>query len=161
TFPAAEVDDHRLAELMTGSRIEHRVLARAVAAPPALEVRNATRRGEFTDVSLTLHRGEILGLIRLLGAGRTELAMSLFGMARLERAEILVESRPVKLPSNRDSAAAGIAYVSEDRLSLGLNLRQSIADNVAITVLDKLPRRYGLISPRERGRMADGWIARL
>jgi simple sugar transport system ATP-binding protein len=161
TFPASEVDDHRLAELMTGSRIEHRIRARVVAAPPALEVRNASRRGEFEDVSFTLHQGEILGLIGLLGAGRTELALSLFGMAPLEHGEILVEGRPVKLNSNRTAVAAGIAYVSEDRLSLGLNLRQSIADNVAITVLDKLARQWGLISPRERGRMAGGWISRL
>ncbi|HVY98360.1 MAG TPA: sugar ABC transporter ATP-binding protein [Dongiaceae bacterium] len=161
TFAAAEVDDHRLAELMTGSRIEHRVRARAVAAPPALDVRNATRRGEFADVSFTLHRGEVLGLIGLLGAGRTELALSLFGMAPLERGEILVEGRPVRLHSNREAVAAGIAYVSEDRLSLGLNLRQSIADNVAITVLGKLAGRGGLIPPRARLRMATDWVARL
>jgi simple sugar transport system ATP-binding protein len=82
-------------------------------------------------------------------------------MSPLERGEILVESRPVKLGSNREAVAAGIAYVSEDRLALGLNLRQSIADNVAITVLGQLARRWGLISPKERGRMAGGWISRL
>src|SRR6185436_11130159 len=61
TYPAAEIDDHRLAELMTGSRIEHKVQARALDAAPVLEVREAGRSGEFDGVSFTLKRGEILG----------------------------------------------------------------------------------------------------
>src|SRR5262249_18034095 len=135
TYPAAEIDDHRLAELMTGSRIEHKVQARRHdAATPTLEVRNAARSGEFSDVSFALHPGEILGLIGLLGAGRTELALSLFGMTPLESGEIRINGASLKLSSNQDAVEAGIAYVSEDRLSLGLNLRQSIADNVSVTV---------------------------
>ena len=162
TYPAAEIDDHRLAELMTGSRIEHKVQARRLeATQPTLEVRNASRSGEFSDVSLALHPGEILGLIGLLGAGRTELALALFGMTPLESGEIRVNGAPLKLRANRDAVAAGIAYVSEDRLSLGLNLRQSIADNVSVTVLDDLTGRLGLISPGDRSRMATGWVERL
>src|SRR5262245_22868733 len=64
TFPASEIDDHRLAELMTGHRIEHRLAARHLEDRRAvLEVRGATRVGEFEDVSFTLHQGEVLGLI--------------------------------------------------------------------------------------------------
>jgi simple sugar transport system ATP-binding protein len=162
TFPAAEIDHHRLAELMTGSRIEHKVQARpAAGGPPVLAVRKAGRSGEFAEVSFEIHAGEILGLTGLLGAGRTELALALFGMAPLESGEILLDGVPVRLRSNQDAVAAGIAYVSEDRLSLGLNLRQSIADNVSITVLDKLAGRGGLVTPGDRGRMAEAWIERL
>jgi simple sugar transport system ATP-binding protein len=162
TYPAAEIDDHRLAELMTGSRIEHKVQARRHdATQPTLEVRHAGRSGEFSDVSLALHPGEILGLIGLLGAGRTELALALFGMTPLESGEIRINGAPLKLRTNQDAVQAGIAYVSEDRLSLGLNLRQSIADNVSVTVLDDLTGRFGLISPGDRSRMAVGWVERL
>jgi simple sugar transport system ATP-binding protein len=161
TFPASEIDNHRLAELMTGSRIEHKVQARQELRRPVLEVRNATRAGEFEDVSFVLHAGEILGLTGLLGAGRTELALALFGMSPLERGAILVDGAPVRLRSNQDAVAAGIGYVSEDRLSLGLNLRQSIADNVSITVLDKLAGKGGLVTPGDRSRMAESWVNRL
>ena len=162
TFPASEVDDHRLAELMTGESIVHTVMARPLRdARPALEVRGAARAGEFEDVSFALRRGEILGLIGLLGAGRTELALALFGMSLLERGEILVDGAPLDLRSNQDAVRAGIAYVSEDRLSLGLNLKQSIADNVAITVLDRLADALGLVAPGRRSELASGWIARL
>jgi len=162
TFPASEVNDHRLAELMTGESIVHTVMARHLDdRRPALEVRGAMREGEFEDVSFLLHRGEILSIIGLLGAGRTELALALFGMTALERGEIVLDGIPLHLRSNQDAVEAGIAYVSEDRLSLGLNLRQSIADNVAITVLDRLADALGLVAPGRRSRLAAEWVTRL
>lgn len=162
TFPASDIDDHRLAELMTGRRIEHTVRARRFDSRQCvLELRNAARAGEFEDVSLALHAGEIVGLTGLLGAGRTELALALFGMTPLERGDIILDGSPVRLRSNRDAVELGIAYVSEDRLSLGLNLRQSIADNISISVLDQLSDRIGLVSARDRTGMAQGWVGRL
>jgi simple sugar transport system ATP-binding protein len=162
TFAASEIDDHRLAELMTGRRIEHKVRARRFEArQPVMELRNVARAGEFEDISFALHAGEIVGLTGLLGAGRTELALALFGMAPLERGEILMSGTPIQLGSNRDAVAHGIAYVSEDRLSLGLNLRQSIADNISLTVLDQLSGQAGLVSPADRTGMAQSWVARL
>src|SRR5262249_31157198 len=149
-------------ELMTGHRIEHRLAARHVEDRRAvLEVRGATRVGEFEDVSFTLHQGEVLGLIGLLGAGRTELALALFGMSRLDRGELLVDGRPASFASNQDAISAGIAYVSEDRLSLGVNLRQSIADNISLAVVERLASRIGLVAPERRTRLAAEWIGRL
>ena len=162
TFPASEIDDHSLAELMTGESIVHAVTARALRdARPALEVRGASRTGEFEDVSLVVRRGEILSVIGLLGAGRTELALALFGMSPLEQGQILLDGAPLHLRSNQDAVRAGIAYVSEDRLTLGLNLKQSIADNVAITVLDRLADAIGLVAPSRRSGLASDWISRL
>ena len=119
TFPASEIDDHRLAELMTGKphRAHGAGAALRRARQPVLEVRGAGRAGEFEDVSFALHAGEIVGLIGLLGAGRTELALALFGMtpARTRRDSASMASR-CGSRSNRDAIAAGIAYVSEDRL---------------------------------------------
>lgn len=162
TFPAAEVNDHRLAELMTGASISHEVMARPLGdRRPALELRGATRTGEFEDVSFVLHRGEILGLIGLLGAGRTELALALFGMTAIESGEILLDGARLELGSNQEAVDAGIAYVSEDRLSLGLNLKQSIAGNIAITVLGRLANTIGLVAPGSRSRLASDWVTRL
>jgi len=162
TLPADDVDDHRLAELMTGSRITHTVKARNLARrDPVLEVRGGGRSGEFTDVSFSLNAGEVLGIVGLMGSGRTELALALFGMAQLHHGGIFAYGKPLELRSNQDAIRAGIAYVSEDRLLLGLNLKQSIADNTAITVLDRLANRFGLVPPPQRSRLAAEWIARL
>jgi simple sugar transport system ATP-binding protein len=162
TFPAAEIDNHRLAELMTGNRIEHEVHAHEInRSEPVLEIRNAGRCGEFENISFALHRGEVLGVTGLLGAGRTELALALFGMERFDQGEVLLNGTLVRLDTNQDAIAAGIAYVSEDRLTLGLNLRQSISDNIAITVLDRLKGSFGTVAPDRRRSLAQDWITRL
>ncbi len=133
TFPAAEVNDQ------SSGRVDDRQPDRAPYHRPHLDEsptrpsRSAARHASANS-KMYLSRcmpGEVLGLVGLLGAGRTELALALFGMSPLDRGEILVEGRPVSLASNRAAIAAGIAYVSEDRLALGVNLRQSIADNIS------------------------------
>ncbi len=162
TFSPAELDGKRLAELMTGLTIEQTVSARDMAdATLLLEVLGLTRTGEFADVTLTLHRGEVLGLTGLLGAGRTELGLSLFGMARPDAGEIRIEGRPVVMGSNQDAINAGIAYLSEDRLNLGVNLRQSVKDNLVLPVLSRLAGRIGWIRPGKRRATATSLVSRL
>ena len=162
TYAASEVDQRRIAHLMTGVEIQHNVAARDLAgAPPLLVVRGLSRAGEYADVSLTLHRGEVLGITGLLGAGRTELALSLFGMTRPDAGTIELAGRRLRLRSNQDAIRAGIAYVSEDRLNLGLNMRQSIEGNIVLAVLRRLTDRLGLIRSARRRAVAQDWIDRL
>lgn len=162
TFAKGEVDARRIGELMTGLAIEHKVTARdTAAAAPLLDVRGLTRAGEYEDASFTLRRGEVLGLTGLLGAGRTELALSLFGMTRPDAGEIRLEGRPLAPGSNREAIRAGIAYVSEDRLNLGLVMRQSVADNLALASLDRLAGTLGWLPPARRLRLAASWVERL
>src|SRR6185312_10833774 len=102
TFPAAEINDRKLSELMTGEILEHALSARPTSGRKrVLEVNHATRAGEFADVSFAIHEGEILGLIGLLGAGRTELALALFGMSQLDGGEVVVEDQRPRSFSNR------------------------------------------------------------
>jgi simple sugar transport system ATP-binding protein len=162
TWPAAEVDQRRIANLMTGLDISHGVVARNMsAAEPLLVVENLSRRGEFADVSFTVGRGEVLGIVGLLGSGRTELALSLFGMNRVEAGRILLDGAELSLRSNKDAVRAGIAYVSEDRLSLGVVLPQSIEDNAILAVMPRLAGRLGLIAPAKRRALAAEWVERL
>jgi simple sugar transport system ATP-binding protein len=125
------------------------------------ETRNLTLPGQFTDVSLTLRAGEVVGLTGLIGAGRTELAHAMIGMSRPASGEMLLNGHPYRPASIRDAIACGLAYVSEDRLQLGLLQKQSIADNVAISVLKRLLDRLGLISAPKKEALAQQWVARL
>ena len=166
TFPTAGMTQTRLTELMTGRRFDYAVQDRdPSAAPIVLDVAGLSRRGEYEDVSLQIRRGEILGLTGRLGSGRTELALSLFGMTRSSAGSVMLDGRRLDLSSNKAAIAAGIAYVSEDRLTLGLVQQQSIGDNTVATVLDRLlgPGRLmgRLISPRRRDALIDRWIADL
>jgi simple sugar transport system ATP-binding protein len=120
-----------------------------------------SRHGEYEDISFRLRRGEVLGLTGLLGAGRTEVALTLFGLKRPDAGQILLDGKPVSLRSNADAIRKGISYVSEDRLTLGLILQQSIADNIAVTVLNKILNRLGLISSSGKDSLVNDWLLRV
>jgi simple sugar transport system ATP-binding protein len=162
TYAAADVDARRIGELMTGRLFDHAIAARDMSdAAPLLEVRDLTRKGEYEGITFTIGKGEAVGIAGLLGAGRTELALSLFGMTLPDAGEIRFGGRPLKLSANRDAIAAGIAYVSEDRLNVGLNMKQSIADNLTLAVLPRLANKAGLIPSGRRRKVVEAGIAQL
>ena len=107
-----------------------------LAGAVVLEVQGLGRDGDYDDVSLELRAGEIVGLTGLLGSGRTEFALSLFGMNPPDRGTIALDGRRIALNTNAEAIHRGIAYVSEDRLTLGLVLDQSITSNITLTVLE-------------------------
>lgn len=161
-YPTDGMTQGRLTELMTGKTFDHQVMARDTAGDPVvLEVSGLSRRGEFRDVSFVLRRGEVLGLTGLIGAGRTELAHVLFGMAAPEGGRVVLEGREVRFASNREAVAAGVAYVSEDRLALGLIQPQSISDNAVLSVLRRITGAAGLLSPKGQDDLVAHWVREL
>ncbi len=159
TFDAAGMTDHRLVELMTGKSFEQTTIDADLGdAPKVIEVSGLSCKGNYADVSFSVRKGEILGITGRLGSGRTELALSLFGMNPPDSGEISMHGRPVRLRSNREAIACGIAYVSEDRLSLGLVMEQPISSNIALPVLDGLSDRLGLVVDRRRRGLVRRWI---
>jgi simple sugar transport system ATP-binding protein len=160
-YPTEGMTQSRITELMTGKTFDHNVRARSrEGAPPVLEVCGLSRVGEFEDVTFTVRRGETVGITGLLGAGRTELALTLFGMRQPNRGSFRIDGRPARFSSNRDAIRSGVAYLSEDRLSLGLIQPQSIADNLVIAALYKI-LSAGLISGEKRRRLVARWVAEL
>lgn len=159
TFPAREMDDKKLAALMTGKSFSYDLKEiRVDNLPVALSVENLTRLGEYEDVSFEVHAGEILGITGLLGSGRTELALSLFGMTQPDSGTIRIDGREVRFRTPSEAIEHGIAYVSEDRLTLGLVLDQPIGSNIVVTVLDKLAGPLRLIDTRIRRTTVDKWV---
>ncbi|QPM90500.1 sugar ABC transporter ATP-binding protein [Pseudooceanicola algae] len=162
TYPTEGMTQGRLTELMTGRELDYETRAlTAFAGDPVISVRGLSRDGDYEDISFDIRPGEVLGLTGRLGAGRTELALSLFGLTRPDAGEIRLGGKPLKMLSNRDAIEAGIAYVPEDRLSLGLVQPQSIGKNTTVTVLDQLLGPGGLLSPRKQGDLIDRWITKL
>ncbi|RFC91586.1 sugar ABC transporter ATP-binding protein, partial [Klebsiella pneumoniae] len=85
-----------------------------------LTVRNLTRQGVFHDVSFSVRRGEILGVAGLVGAGRSEVMESLFGMERFDSGEVLIDGAPVTIDSPSVAIEKGMALLTEDRKKSGL-----------------------------------------
>lgn len=161
--PRAAFDAARLVFCMTGRRIAQ---SRRRAAPertdiPLLSLRHLSRRGSFRDVSFDLWPGEILGVTGLLGSGRTELALALFGMEPATEGEIRIEGRKVSIRNIHDALQNGLGYVPEDRLTEGLFLSKSLADNAAAGMARRLAGRFGLLPPRTILRFGEDWIRRL
>jgi simple sugar transport system ATP-binding protein len=159
SFPTKGMTQRRLTELMTGKTFDYAVRARDCSSEPdIISVKGLSRSPEYSDVSFAIRKGEIVGLLGRLGAGRTELALSLFGMTQPDSGEIAVGGRNVTLSNNRDAINLGVAYVSEDRLQLGLVQPQSIADNTVIAVLSKILGPTPLISHAKRAAVIEKWV---
>lgn len=139
--PTGEFNEARITRAMTGHDIGHErhVWTGDNTAAPRLSVRGLSVAETVRGVDLDLHKGEIVGLSGLLGSGRTELAMALFGMEP-HAGEIRLDGTPLRLSSVQDAVAAGIAYVPEDRLSEGLFMRQPIARNVIASAIGRATR---------------------
>jgi len=130
--PVEEFDTRSIARHMTGRDIEDVRIVSDLPdeAPVQLEVEGLTLKGAYWDVNFNVKKGEIIGVTGLLGSGRTEIAESLFGLLTPDHGQVRVEGERVQLASIADSVSAGIGYVPEDRLTQGLFLEKSIADNI-------------------------------
>jgi len=163
TYAASKLDSDELAWLMTGQRFSFSHLPERAdrCDTPLLEVRNLSRRNQYQQINLQLRSGEITAIVGLLGAGRTELCLSLFGITRPDSGEIILDGKPVKLRSNRDAIRHGIAYVSEDRQTEGLIMTQSIFDNLLVPIFPHLRNRLGLMDRDEARQRASTLIREL
>ena len=134
-----------------------------------MEVRDWTVADPLRDgrlmvdhVGFTLRRGEVLGIAGLMGAGRTELAMSLFGRSAgdWKGGEVSIHGRPADLSTVPRAIAAGLAYVTEDRKSLGLVLDDSIRRNIPLANLPGVSRR-GVVDRHREGEVARDFRRRI
>jgi ribose transport system ATP-binding protein len=120
-----------------------------VGERPMLEVRHVSG-GPLRDVSFTARAGEIVGIAGLLGSGRTELLLTIFGAYRRGGGEIEVEREPVQLRSPADAMRAGIAYVPEDRHKDALFVTLTVRENITITRVKAYWSRWRLSRAREQ-----------
>ena len=125
---------------------------------PILEVISLTKKNNFRDISFSLRRGEILGVIGLLGSGRTELALALFGIHPADSGTVKVEGKTRKIKSVNTAVKAGIAYVPEDRLTEGLVMNYPIKDNIVLVTMDRYCSTLGLLNGTKINKIAGDWV---
>ncbi|MGW8765130.1 multiple monosaccharide ABC transporter ATP-binding protein [Streptomyces sp. NPDC055815] len=161
-------DEDRIISGMIGRDLDHRFPDRTpytgeTGPHPALEIRDWTvrhpidqQRKVVDGVTLSVRRGEIVGVAGLMGAGRTELAMSVFGRSygRYAGGTVLKDGREILTRTVPEAVAHGIAYVTEDRKHYGLNLLDTIGRNISLSALAKVARR-GVVDAHEERRVAE------
>lgn len=125
-----------------------------------LEVKNASKKGQFKDVNFSVRSGEIIGFSGLMGSGRTEMMRTLFGLDSLDKGEIWVHGKKVSIRNPNDAMKAGIGFVTEDRKDEGLVLDFSIRDNMVLTSLYSFAPK-GIINRNKEQEFVDVLIKRL
>lgn len=150
TKNTAETNEKELISMMVGREFKSMYgNERAVGGETIMEVKNLSSRA-IKDVSFDLKKGEILGFAGLVGAGRTETALALFGIDRITSGEISIEGRSVVIHSPSDAVRAGITLVPEDRKGQGLFLVHNIATNLTFQVLPQFLRHLRINHRKEQ-----------
>ena len=120
-----------------------------------LKVNNLTRRGEFENISFELNKGEILGLGGFVGAGRTEVLMSLFGFAKPDSGEIIIEDKAVTFNSPSDAIESGIALIPENRRDDALVEEMTIMQNAQMVIIKDLVKGFLIDKKQANKKMAE------
>jgi inositol transport system ATP-binding protein len=126
-----------------------------------LRVTGLRRSGWFHDISFAVKRGEILGVAGLVGAGRSEVMESLFGMHPAEGGEIYIEGMPVKIDSPSKAIEQGLAFLTEDRKKSGLFLVLSVVENMSIVNLSAYTNKNGFVSQTQMAKDCMEQISKL
>ncbi|MEO8563544.1 MAG: sugar ABC transporter ATP-binding protein [bacterium] len=162
TREMAQVNREQLIQMMVGRELSAVFPKRAVPlGDTVLELRRVgSEAAGVSDLDLTVRAGEIVGLSGLVGAGRSELARTVFGLTPADEGEILVRGKPVHISSPADAIANGIAYVPEDRRRHGVVLEMPVSENVTLAALDNLSR-FGAFDFRRERELAAEYTRRL
>ena len=167
TLPIAEATPEKVVRMMVDRELDDLFQKETVEldGDVVLRAEGISRTGTvrdphaivLNDISFELHRGEILGVAGLVGAGRTELARAIFGADPFDSGAIYVDGHPVNIKSPRDAIAHGLGFVPEDRKQQALFLALAVRDNVSMTSLGRLVR-YGFIKLREEHDLVTRYV---
>ncbi len=142
-----DLDSAKFTYYMTGREFtDDQFAAENLSENPLLEVRDLGLTSAFESISFKLHGG----ITGLLDSGRSELALALFGIREADSGEILIKGEKVRIASPQDAIAHGLGLVPEDRLSEGLFLPRSIADNLIISEVDRLAGPFKVFDRKKR-----------
>ncbi len=162
TKSISELNKQLLISLMVGRDIKNIFPKENIKFGDVLfEVRGLSKKGKFNNINFKVHSGEILGIAGLMGAGRTELVEAIFGADKADSGEIIIKGKKATINNPRDAITNGIALVSEDRKTYGLNLKSSVKDNITIANLDKYCLLKQIINMRKERKIVDQQIKTL
>ena len=162
TVDACGTTQEALISMMVGREISN-IYPVATNVPKddvCLSVEGLSRKGEFEDISFSLHKGERLGIAGLIGAGRSELVQTIFGERLPDKGRMMLNGREIHIKSPADAIKLKIALITEDRKKYGLNLIGTVQDNLTSIIEDSLCH-YGFFDNQESMRQASRMVSDL
>ena len=162
TAEKKDFDRVRLMSQMVGR--EMRVIPRRqishATSTPILDVENLAHEPRFQNINFTLHKGEILGFAGLVGAGRTEIAETIFGVRRRDAGAVKLEGTDIGDLSTRDIIRQGLVYAPEDRAKHGTVLQMTITENLTSGLIERVKSSMGLLSQSDEDRIGAETVQR-
>jgi ribose transport system ATP-binding protein len=157
----SETSFEEIVQMMVGRELGERFPQRnAAIGEVKLAVKGLSRKDCFEDVSFEIRRGEVLSIAGLMGAGRTEVAQSLFGYKKTDSGTVEFDGRAVKIKNPKQAKELGIGYITEDRKSEGLIVDFTVEENVSLTNFSAISKN-GLISKKKERLLYDSMVKRL
>ncbi|HEY59962.1 MAG TPA: sugar ABC transporter ATP-binding protein [Anaerolineae bacterium] len=126
-----------------------------------MSVRNLYKENVFKGINFDVYRGEVLGFAGLIGSGRTDVGLALFGIEHADSGDIIFEGKKLKIKSSQQALEHGIAYSTEDRRRLGLIMPMSICSNITLPLLQRYLNSLGLIKKRPEEETAESFRKQL
>lgn len=162
-FVAEELDENKLIYYMTGKNIEYRRYKREETHGDKniLKIDKLTREPNYRNISLGVRRGDIVGLTGLLGSGRTELALTLFGLNPHEKGKIEVQGKEYRPKSPTQAVEAKVSLLPENRQTQGVYLNRNISENISAAVLGKISNRLGILQGKKEQSIAKDAVSKL
>ena len=160
-LPIQEASMEKIIRLMVGREVGLFHKIEKEIKEPVLEVRGLSGNNLVKDVSLTVRKGEIVGLAGLVGAGRTDVARLIFGADRRTSGTILINNEPVQINNPSDAVKYGIGWVPEDRKQQGLVLGMNMKENASIAILQRISNLFGVINLKQQNEIVKNYIKKL
>ncbi|NCF66423.1 MAG: ATP-binding cassette domain-containing protein [Chloroflexi bacterium] len=161
TEPTADLTHNQVVTLMVGRELEDMYhYSKTEQRDVILEAQNLSDGKDLKDVSLALHGGEILGIAGLIGAGRTALAETLFGIRHNTEGRALLAGENVRIRSPKQAIKQGMGFVPEDRKLQGLFLNMAVRENVTMSSMD-LVTNLGFVNFKKAKSIADEYVKKL
>ena len=161
TTAAAATTEAGIIEAMVGRPLtEQYPRSSRTLGPEALAVSGLTRNGEFKNISFSVRQGEVFALAGIIGAGRSELLETIFGLRHPDSGDIRIDAKTVRISSPRVAIRLGLGLVPEERRESGLVLDRSVADNMIYAIVDRLSG-FLAFKTRTMSEVVDRYIGRL
>lgn len=162
TINKDEVTEADLVALMVGRKVEIKSYANLEKkGEVALQIKGLSKKGNFKNINLEVHKGEVVGITGLVGAGRSEMAQAVFGINPPDSGEIYVEGKQVHIKSPSEALGYGIAYIPESRQTQGLILQKTVESNITLPMLKKFKNKAGIIDRKKQRESVDKWVEML